>query len=53
MIFGAILSPFWLHFGPILDPTSLRIASGRRKLILGTPLENHFVFGSISGGARS
>ena len=44
------MGPFWLHFGPILDPTSLRIASGREKIVLGTSLENHFVFGSVSGG---
>ena len=52
-LFTATLGPFWLHFGPILDPTSLRIASGRQKILLGTPLENHSVFGSVSGGARS
>ena len=33
-----------------MDPTSLRTASRRQKILLGTPLENHSVFGSVSGG---
>ena len=50
-ISGGILAPFWVHFGPILDQKSSKMASGAHLGALGTPLENDSDFESPSRGA--